>query len=301
MRGDCVHWVPSQMPVPPEGAHQRARPRSTSLPFLWVPPGRAAVRGWGVRAAAWWARASSVSGVGTVLRTVGSVSETGRPGRARTLCAPRTLLSRLRPSASWFSSCLELVPVVPLPFMTHRSALAARHWPCGDVAVTARAAQQGLFLHVQERELPLQLGFVLLWGGSQISLEISSRSKLCLFRRESPCTAVRLTLPAVCPSVRRKPAGACRPAGAQCRGAGPDPPPGGGGPGVRERVAGPGQCVLTRPTPATAAVSEVECCGDQSTWNFFSEASGVKKCCHASWLAIKLSQESLSSETDRNN
>lgn len=153
--------------------------------------------------------------------------------------------------------------------------------PHADVTLAVGACgTRAVFIHVRKVGVatdlvstPAAQVIPFLWGGMQINLEISCLDLNCLYFNVSPRAAECLRL---CPSVRRQSAGARHPAGARRRGAEPDAPPGGGGAGVRERVAGPGQCVLTRPVPTSKAVSEVKCGEERSPWNSCSETSSVK-------------------------
>uniref|UniRef100_A0A8C0CWT5 C2H2-type domain-containing protein n=1 Tax=Balaenoptera musculus TaxID=9771 RepID=A0A8C0CWT5_BALMU len=81
--------------------------------------------------------------------------------------------------------------------------------------------------------------------------------------------------------------------GARRGGAEPCSPPGRGGARTCERVADPGQRVLTQPDPED--VSRAKCGEEQSTWDFCFEASSVKNVTTIAikFLAIKLSKESL--------
>ena len=74
----------------------------------------------------------------------------------------------------------------------------------------------------------------------------------------------------------RKRAGARGPAGARSGGAEPDPPAGRRGAGGRERVAGLGRCVLTRPSPPGRPSLESHVAEEQSAWSVRVEAPSAK-------------------------
>ena len=115
--------------------------------------------------------------------------------------------------------------------------------------------------------------------------------KLSLFKCESFCASECLGL--FLYHHGRNLAGARRRPGARRGGAEPCSPPGRGGARTRERVADPGQRVLTQPDPED--ISRAKCGEEQNTWDFCFEASSVKNVTTIAikFLAIKLSKESL--------